>query len=115
MRWQTILLVAIPLGLANGILALAGPQWIAAVWTISIRIFSAAFGVALNLALLFVCYVYVRRTFYPDWPEPRVAMRRLWCRHSTLARVKNRYGTRESKCVYCAKNMTAGKRFEDRI
>lgn len=52
-------------------------------------------------------------TLARDPPSDKVLLRRMYCRHRQVSRVRNAYGTRYTACVACGVDVNRGKRTEE--
>lgn len=49
-------------------------------------------------------------TFNRNPPSGKVALRRLWCSHRHVSRVRNSWGLQYTACTSCGKDVNLGKR-----
>jgi hypothetical protein len=47
-----------------------------------------------------------------DPPSGTIAIRRMWCRHTHISRVRNAWGLNYTACTKCGSDVNAGKRKE---
>jgi len=87
-------------------------EWVRLFFTV---LFQAA-GVATSLLMLWVFYNiaaslwgFMSEGRHGTLPSFRVLMRRVYCRHRYLSRIKTRYGYRKTACSGCGKSINANK------
>lgn len=52
-------------------------------------------------------------TFSRNPPSAKVMLRRMYCSHRSVSRVRNSYGLNYTACTNCGKDVNHGKRQED--
>lgn len=55
----------------------------------------------------------INPTFNRNPPTAKVMLRRLWCSHRDVSRVRNSWGLNYTACTMCGKDVNYGKRKED--
>lgn len=55
----------------------------------------------------------INPTFNRDQPSQKVSIRRIWCQHRHVSRVRNSWGLQYTACTACGHDVNRGKRKED--
>lgn len=55
----------------------------------------------------------VNPTFNRNPPSAKVSMRRIWCKHTHVSRLRNSYGLNYTGCTSCGVDVNRGKRPEE--
>jgi hypothetical protein len=85
------------------------------------QVFAWAVSMAISVVTFMIMgqFVHGLWAFYTEGrggPPPtfRVLLRRIYCRHRSLSRVKNRYGHRQTLCSECGKDVHKNRQWEMR-
>lgn len=87
---------------------------------VGVQVIGMVFSVGMSLLQVYIMYRVFRWYAYEkpgirrgDPAAPNVLLRRLFCKHRVIARVKDPWGRQYTGCAACGTDVNAGKRRED--
>jgi hypothetical protein len=84
-----------------------------------LQVLAFVIGTGMSVLMFLVMIQFVRTfwNFYSEGrhgglPSTRVLLRRIWCRHRILGRVKSRYGFHVTRCAACGVDVNRNRATE---